>query len=100
MVRRYRGTPGAPYRPANGVEGEIFEAAYCERCAKFDWDIGCSKGIQSAAFSFKIGDPDYPKEWTHDEKGLPTCTEFENEEAVEASPPDAESEGQTQRKTK
>ena len=73
---------GKPYRPSNGTEGMVFQYAYCDRCAKDakyreteDGADGCR--ILANALSYNIGDPEYPAEWTHDERGRPTCTAFE-----------------------
>ena len=66
---------GQPYRPSNGSEGEMFMAAFCDRC-KLNADEldGCN--ILSDSFCYDVGDPEYPKEWTHDGRGRPTCTAF------------------------
>lgn len=58
------------YRPSNGTEGTIFMAQFCDRCTKDDcWII-------IDTFRLSIDDPEYPKEWTFDEDGEPTCTAF------------------------
>jgi len=77
---------GKPYRPSNGMEGDIFFAGWCSKCW-FDritrlgeerWDEGCPLIANSMAYN--IGDPEYPKEWKYqDDTGEPTCTKFRDE---------------------
>lgn len=75
---------GKPYSPSNGSEGLDFQAAFCDRCqreADPRWDRGNGDGrfgctILSDALLFRVGDPKYPHQWTHDERGRPTCTAF------------------------
>ena len=73
-------TPGKPYRPSNGTEGEMFYARWCEDC-KHDAEYrktqenGCK--ILAATMLFSTDDAEYPKEWTHDENGQPCCMAFE-----------------------
>lgn len=62
---------GKPYRPSNGSEGELFIEQNCDRCMHAH---GCD--ILRRSFSYGITDEKYPKEWTHDFKGRPTCTAF------------------------
>jgi hypothetical protein len=65
------------YRPANGVEGDLFMIDFCEHCAKDSEDSPCP--ILARTFAFDIDDPEYPKEWIVDDDGLnnPRCTAFE-----------------------
>lgn len=66
------------YRPSNGTEGMMFEAEFCDRCCKsLFWtdDQGCA--ILGNALFHEVDEPEYPKEWTYDDKGNPTCTAFE-----------------------
>lgn len=62
-----------PYRPSNGTEGMVFEAHFCDRCAR---DAGQDCPIHTAALVFDIGEPEYPAEWVEGEGG-PACTAFE-----------------------
>lgn len=68
------------YRPSSGIEGEMFMAEFCFRCArdaKFqetqDGADGCP--IAAAALMYEIEDPRYPPEWISDERGA-RCTAF------------------------
>ena len=79
-----------PYRPSNGTEGDLFQAAFCARC-KHDSEFreafdrgavteGC--GILARALAFDEDDPKFPKEWVIPEDsdcvpGDATCTAFE-----------------------
>lgn len=66
---------GAPYRPSNGIEGDMFMERFCHRCQLgTDETGGCP--IIDTAFWRDIGEPEYPKELTHDSEGCPTCTSF------------------------
>lgn len=75
---------GKPYRPSNGTEGLAFMESFCWRCKH---DDGVSQynepgacGILGRSHTYDIGDERYPDEWTHDDRGRPTCTAFEEEE--------------------
>lgn len=74
MPYRIKECAGEPYRPSNGTEGEIFMSQYCERCTKEAGKREC--GLIVRSLSFDVDDPEYPKEWTHDSEGRPTCTAF------------------------
>ncbi|MEL6921116.1 MAG: hypothetical protein AAFO77_08825 [Pseudomonadota bacterium] len=66
-----------PYRPSNGTEGDIFMAAWCERCARWNYDdpdAVCM--IQLRALAHSIDDPDYPEEWQYSDGGVPICSAF------------------------
>jgi hypothetical protein len=72
-------TPGKPYRPSNGSEGEGFICAFCDRCIHEKWNHTQKTGdkqcdILSATMIYDLGDADYPKEWVYDSQGNPTCT--------------------------
>lgn len=84
----YAPSAGKPYRPSNGTEGEIFHAAACARCTKWeratdpdDWPEGCM--IELRALNHDIDDPEYPKEWIIGPDGQPTCTAFDERQASE-----------------
>jgi len=73
---------GKSYRPSNGSESYMFQEQFCERCVKDakyreteDGADGCK--ILARTWRYAIDDPKYPVEWTHDERGRPTCTAFE-----------------------
>jgi len=74
------GTP-APYRPANGHEGRIFEAEFCARCRldhaahMGDLEHGCE--IFARALGFSLDDAWYPTEWVVAPDGYPACTAFD-----------------------
>lgn len=73
---------GQKYRPANGMEGEIFQCAYCNDCVK-DAEFretdegGCD--IWLLALFNDTDDPVYPTELQYGLDGQPTCTAFEEE---------------------
>ncbi len=67
----FRGKPGAPFRPANGAEGDIFREGWCDRCQR-----GLACVILARTYWHAPGHPDYPREWTYDAEGLPQCTAF------------------------
>ena len=66
---------GKPYRPSNGTEGMMFQERYCFGCKHYDGPDGCP--VFDASFWHPIGDPGYPSELTHDERGRPMCTKFD-----------------------
>lgn len=73
-----------PYRPSNGTEGDMFMAAWCERCAMMDHDDPeetCM--IQLRALAHSIDDPEYPAEWQYTDGGVPQCTAFTAEAPAE-----------------
>lgn len=74
-----------PYRPSNGIEGEIFENNWCYKCGRYREDPESSDhcSIHIAAMCFDIGEPDYPPEWCYDDFGRPQCTGFESIEEKE-----------------
>lgn len=61
------------YRPANGTEGDLFIARWCDRCARNE--DGC--WILSATQLFRVTDPEYPTLWRADGPSGPRCTAFE-----------------------
>lgn len=86
-----------PYQPSNGTEGMMFFEEWCSNCSKddtfreVDGKLHCP--ILDAAFIYKPGDPEYPKEWVWDPaalkrdgcltigEGEARCTAFEAEES-------------------
>jgi len=80
ILYQYPESAGGSFRPSNGTEGDIFEAAFCSKCAH-DWKGrqsqtgGCQ--ILGRALIFDVQDEEYPtKEWVFDKDGWPICTEF------------------------
>lgn len=69
----YRRDAGEKYQPSNGTEGEIFMAAWCYRCARWNED-GCD--IAAATMFYDVDEPGYPEEWRIGEDGQPECTAY------------------------
>lgn len=72
---------GAPYRPSNGTEGEIFMGQWCANCKRdaarrADPEAGDGCLIPVYAMALKIGDPSYPREWVRGSDGHGRCTAF------------------------
>lgn len=74
-----------PYRPCNGIEGEMFQARFCDRCKRdAEWreheTNPCTILCRTRANSIK--DPDYPSEWIEDDVPSihtnPRCTAFDS----------------------
>jgi hypothetical protein len=81
-----RYTPGAPYRPSNGSEGDYFQAKWCDDCQHCG-DVGlgawgCKKEIDLMSMAYEIGEPGYPPEWIYGPDGQPMCTAHQRENAV------------------
>lgn len=77
------------YRPANGTEGEMFTAHFCDRCQheaawRADPERAAACLINVRAFAYDVGDPEYPSEWISGPEG-PTCTAFELERPPEGA---------------
>lgn len=67
-----------PYRPSNGTEGEMFQAAFCENCERDRYESKPCR-ILSRSMAYNLGDKNYPKEWVQDATGWPgnsRCTAF------------------------
>lgn len=75
-----------PYRPCNGMEGEVFFDHWCSQCAR---DRAMRDGdpveecddtqlcqIIADTFAYSEDDPRYPKEWVINDAGQPCCTAF------------------------
>lgn len=68
------GRVGGPYRPSNGVEAEIFQRIWCNRCFN-NKETGCP--ILMDAWFFEIDDPGYPRDWLQiGPDGQPKCFGF------------------------
>jgi hypothetical protein len=66
------------YRPSNGSEGDMFQARWCARCTKDDYEAGVFCPIIAATMCLDTDDPNYPEEWTY-RGGQPCCTAFERD---------------------
>lgn len=64
-----------PFRPSNATQGDAFLASFCEKCDKYG-EIGSRCEIVVLTHAYDEDDPKYPREWTYDEDGWPTCTAF------------------------
>ena len=68
------------YQPSNGTEGMCFTDKFCDQCLHQNPNPeavplkNCDIFCRSLCFS--ATDPEYPSEWTYDDEGKPTCTEF------------------------
>lgn len=71
--REYIEMSTKPYRPINGTEGECFQEQFCAHCWK-NRNQGCL--IAARTMLFDVDEPEYPKQWTYDAQGQPTCTAF------------------------
>jgi len=70
------------YCPSNGSEGNWFTDNFCAKCRREKFhhaqnpnDEQCD--ILNRTLLLSVNDPGYPKEWTFDEYGGPTCTAHE-----------------------
>jgi hypothetical protein len=66
------------YKPSNGTEGEMFCENFCWHCIHCDPDPTGKKQclILMRTLVYNIDDPKYPAEWTYNDKGEPTCTNY------------------------
>lgn len=65
------------YRPSNGTEGDCFMSKFCFQCIHDNPDYNAKSPrceIMTLTMCYGIGEPEYPKEWTYDANGRPTCT--------------------------
>jgi hypothetical protein len=71
-------SPGEKYRPSNGTEGMGFKEKFCLQCIHCDPNPSGKKQckIWFRALAYETNEPEYPTEWTYDEKGKPTCTNW------------------------
>lgn len=67
------------YQPSNGTEGMWFTEKFCDQCLHQDpnpeGDKHCD--IFCRSFVYSVKDPEYPSEWTYDDEGNPTCTNWQ-----------------------
>lgn len=69
---------GQPYRPSNGLEGDLFYEAWCADCVRdaairADPVLGTGCAILAATMAHGLDDPGYPKEWRFGADGQPRC---------------------------
>ncbi len=72
------------YRPSNGTEGDIFMGEWCANCALANFDDpdrACM--INLRALAHHIDEPEYPAEWNYSDGGVPQCTAFTIDEAID-----------------
>ncbi|MEX3690099.1 hypothetical protein AB3X91_03590 [Paraburkholderia sp. BR14263] len=67
---------GQPYRPSNGLEGDLFRESMCERCGSLTNEHGNPCQVMVMTMHYCRDDPDYPREWQYSATGQPTCTAF------------------------
>ena len=89
-------SPGQPYRPCNGTEGEFFMSMWCEECERDKVLTGRATDEQAnhdpslyceiIGRSFRSDEP--LPEWTYGKDGQPCCTKFvpRGEKIVERCP--------------
>ena len=85
------GKTGDKYRPSNGTEGEGFIDRFCFRCANEESlhrkdGSGVMCPIIAGTMGLDVTDPEYPKEWTYDAAGNPTCTRHVPHDWSEGAP--------------
>lgn len=66
---------GKPYRPSNGLEGDLFRQAFCGNCIRWNEDVGCR--IAHDTMDYCKDDPEYPREWIYGDDGQPKCTAYQ-----------------------
>jgi hypothetical protein len=65
-----------PFRPANGSEGDIFLAIFCEHCTRDADRENSPCQILGNSLFLDVTDPGYPTEWQYNSNGVPVCTAF------------------------
>lgn len=70
---------GEPYRPSNGMEGELFESAWCSGCRRGGERAACQ--IHIMAMAYNVENPAYPREWIYGSDGQPSCAAFSDKHA-------------------
>lgn len=83
---------GKAYRPSNGMEGELFVAAWCDACSK---NGPCE--IIGRSMIHEVQDPGYPMELRIRPDGQPECRAFVpaiEERVATAEPEEADSMSQ------
>lgn len=83
-VTFFANTPGEPYRPCNGSEGEYFHAMWCEECERDKSMNGTvyregreetdDDWCEILGRSFRSDEP--LPEWVYGKNGQPCCTAF------------------------
>lgn len=88
-MARPMGKPGDVYRPPNGTDGRVFMARTCDRCERDrEYRAGLADSCRIACLTllYRACEPEYPREWTYDEDGRPTCTAFAPERPIPPAP--------------
>lgn len=70
---------GKPYRLSNWTEGMSFIETYCCNCIYDNPDYEAKEPrceILTLTMGLDTNDPDYPKEWIHNNEWRPSCTAF------------------------
>lgn len=75
---------GKKFRPSNGTQGECFKSAFCYKCKKMDLEKDKYCTIEMDTMMLDVQDEEYPREWTYDSEGNPTCTAFKDREEFNA----------------
>jgi len=67
------------YQPSNGTEGMEFIEDHCMNCLHCNPDPEGEKQceILMRSMVYSAEQPEYPSEWTYDEKDKPTCTSWQ-----------------------
>ena len=78
------------YQPSNGSEGDMFISKFCMKCIHNDPHIDGFKNcnILSETMMYHVTDDEYPSEWTFDDRGKPTCTQWREWDWDEKGNPD------------
>lgn len=66
------------YQPSNGSEGTWFIDKHCMNCKHCDPDPCGDKqcDILCATMVYNVNQPEYPEEWTYNDKDEPICTKW------------------------
>ena len=75
-ARQITKQPVRKYRPANGIEGDIFMDKWCAGCSRDNPDSGNYCSIISASVFHNVDEDGYPIEWQYAADGHPKCTAF------------------------
>jgi len=68
--------PVKKYRPANGIEGDVFMEKWCAGCSRDDPDSDTYCSIISKSLMLDVDEDGYPTELQYDADGHPKCTAF------------------------
>lgn len=67
------------YQPSNGSEGIGFISMFCDHCRRENPGETKTRkcSILTKTMVYSVTDKEYPKQWTYDDEGNPTCTAYE-----------------------